>query len=337
MKATNSITALGLDVGTSRIVLARRTEDRFDYQSELNAFVSIPYSKMTADVLEREQIPHAVEGGNILVHGNESEKLADLLNAETRRPMKNGVLDPKEPESLNVVRTLLSSITQRGVAAEGDRPKKICFTVPAAPLGAEASHTYHEATLRSILSSVGFEAKPINEGLAVIYAELESNNYTGIGISCGGGLCNVCLAYLSVPILSFSVPKAGDYIDQNTSAIIGERANRIRLAKEESFHLNGFFADKVHQVLSVYYDDLIRSLVSALTQAFSRSTNMPKFNRPIPLVLSGGTSLPVGFRDRFEKMLKADGFPLPLSEVRLAEYPLFATAKGALVCALSEG
>ncbi len=42
---------------------------------------------------------------------------------------------------------------------------------------------------------------------------MEGSNYTGIGISCGGGLCNVCLAYLSVPVVSFSVPKAGDFID----------------------------------------------------------------------------------------------------------------------------
>ena len=30
--------------------------------------------------------------------------------------------------------------------------QKLCFTVPAAPLGAEDNLTYHEATLRQILS-----------------------------------------------------------------------------------------------------------------------------------------------------------------------------------------
>ena len=71
-------------------------------------------------------------------------------------------------------------------------------------------------------------------GLAVVYGELESSNYTGIGISCGAGLCNLCLTYLSVPVLSSSTPKAGDYIDASAAQMMGERVNRIRLAKEES-------------------------------------------------------------------------------------------------------
>ena len=333
MKAdNNSNPAVGLDVGTSRIVLARRANETIDYASELNAFVSIPYSKLTAGVLEKENVPHMVDGESIIVHGNESEKFADLLNAETRRPMKNGVLDAKEPESLSVIRHLISTLASK--TANG--AKKVCFTVPAAPLGAEESVTYHEATLREILTGLEYETKVINEGLAVVYGEMESANYTGIGISCGGGLCNVCLAYLSVPVVSFSVPKAGDYIDQSSASVTGERSTRIRLAKEEGFHFNGFFADKIHQVLNVYYDEMIRTLVAALKDAFSRTTNMPRFKRPIPLVLSGGTVLPKGFRDRFEKVLRAEEFPIELSEIRMASNPLHTTAKGALVCALSD-
>jgi hypothetical protein len=325
--------ALGLDVGTSRIVIAHRAEDDFRFESQLNAFVAIPYSKITEGVLHREKIPHAVQAGQIVVHGNESEKFAGLLNAETRRTMTGGVLDAKEPDSLSMIREILATMLS---GYRGEKKQKLCFTVPASPLGAEGSLTYHEATLRQILTDLNYEPFSINEGLAIVYSELESSNYTGIGISLGGGLCNVCLAYLSVPILSFSIPKAGDYIDSSAAAITGERANRIRLTKEDSFHFNGFFADKVQQVLGVYYDDMIRSLVTALKEAFTRTSNLPKFNRPIPMVLSGGTALPPGFRDRFEKLLWEQDFPVTVSDIRLAQNPLHSTAKGALVCALSD-
>ncbi len=328
-----SQSTLGLDVGTSRIVIARRAEDDFHYESQLNAFVAIPYSKITEGVLEREKIPHTVQAGQIVVHGNESEKFAGLLNAETRRPMTGGLLDAKEPDSLMMIREILATMFS-GYRAE--KRQKVCFTVPASPLGAGESLTYHEATLRQILTDLNYEPVSINEGLAIVYSELESSNYTGIGISLGGGLCNVCLAYLSVPIISFSIPKAGDYIDSSAASMTGERANRIRLTKEDSFHFNGFFADKVHQVLGVYYDDMIRSLVTALKDAFTRTSNLPKFNRPIPMVLSGGTALPPGFRDRFEKLLWEQDFPVTVSDIRLAQNPLHSTAKGALVCALSD-
>jgi hypothetical protein len=137
-------------------------------------------------------------------------------------------------------------------------------------------------------------------------------------------------------VLSFSIPKAGDYIDSNATQITGERANRIRRVKEESFHFNGFFSDKLQQVISVYYDDMIRSLVAALKDGFTRVSNLPKFNRAIPIVRSGGTALPAGFRDRFEALVMNQDSPVRISEVRLAQNPLYSTAKGALACALSE-
>src|SRR5580658_7000850 len=128
-----SQSALGLDVGTSRIVIARRAEDEFRYESQLNAFVAIPYSKITAGVLEREKIPHTVQGTQIIVHGNESEKFAGLLNAETRRPMTAGVLDAKEPDSLSMIREILTTMF---VGHREEKRRKVCFTVPASPIGA---------------------------------------------------------------------------------------------------------------------------------------------------------------------------------------------------------
>lgn len=328
-KANNS--ALGLDVGTSRICLAQRVGEEFQFQTQLNAFVTVPFSNMTESVLSKENIPHTVSGPEIMVHGNESDRFADLLNVDTRRTMTKGVLNPVEPDSLSMFRKIVGSLLE-----STNEPRKLCFTVPAAPLGAEESLTYHEATLRQVLSDMGYQVKSINEGLAVIYSELESSNYTGIGISCGGGLCNVCVAYLSVPVMSFSIPKAGDYIDSNAASVTGELANRVRIAKEDSFHFNGFHSDKLLQVLNVYYDEMIQSLVQGIKQAFSNSRNLPKQKRPLPVVLSGGSALPHGFRDRFEKIFREANLPIPTSEIRMAADPLHTSAKGALVAALAD-
>src|ERR1700676_769876 len=101
--------------------------------------------------------------------------------------------------------------------------------------------------MSAMLGDLGYAVRSIPEGLAVVYGEMESTNYTGIGISCGGGLCNVCFAYLSVPVVSFSIPKAGDFIDANAASVTGERANRVRILKEQSFYLNGHFDNKLHQ------------------------------------------------------------------------------------------
>jgi len=342
----STASAIGLDVGTSRIVSAVPSNDgSYEFKSQLNAFVNIPYSRMTVTSLQREGIPHTVRpiGANsqeISVHGDESERFADLMNTEIRRPMTRGVLDAKESEGIHMMQQIIRALAPAAAAQEASSKDghkgRVCFTVPAPPLGAEESLTYHETTVRQLLEQLGYETRSVNEGLAVVYGELESTNYTGIGISCGGGLCNVCFAYLSVPVLSFSIAKAGDYIDSNAAAMTGERANHIRIVKEGGFHFNGFFGDKVQQVISVYYEDMIKTLVNGLKEAFTSARNMPRLTKPIPLVLSGGTALPPGFRDRFEKIFRESDVPVQLSEVRLAAKPLETAAKGALIAALSE-
>ena len=211
------------------------------------------------------------------------------------------------------------------------------FSVPApAPGTADEKFTFHEATLRESLKELGYEPKSITEGLAVVYGELGDSNFTGIGVSCGGGLCNVCLAYLSVPVLSFSVSRGGDYIDSSSAEAIRDLATSVRVQKENGFRFNGFFENKVYHALSVYYDDLIQSLVTSMRDTFSSAKHLPKLKQPVPLVLSGGTAMPAGFKDRFEKALCAADFPIELSEVRMASDPLHSTAKGTLVAALCE-
>ena len=176
--------AIGLDVGTSRIVLARRAKDDFQYQSQRNAFVNVPFSKMTERSLEREGIPFAKTDEELVVHGNESEKFADLLGLESRRPMMGGMLNPSEEDATAVIEGLVDSMLD-GEGADG-RP--LHFSVPAAPLDGENNLTYHLAALTDLLAAKGFTVHAINEGLAVVYGELEDTNFTGIGISCGGGL-----------------------------------------------------------------------------------------------------------------------------------------------------
>jgi len=324
--------AIGLDIGTSRIVAARRIGDKYEFRSELNAFVAIPSSSMTERALSSEGVPFSRANGDIMVLGNESERFAELLGHEARRPMTVGSLNPSEPQNTEVIRKIVESV----LGGEKGDGQLLYFSMPANPLSGGPDLTYHEAVLHDMLAHQGFNVKSINEGLAVVYSELEDSNFTGVGISCGGGLSNVCLAYLAVPVVSFSVPKAGDFIDTHAAAATGDGPTRLRIEKEASFGFNGGFSDKMHQAIGVYYDDMIESLVSAMKDAFSTSRSLPRFKQPIPIVLSGGTTLPRGFSERFSKALKASDFPVPLADVRLAEDPLNATAKGALAAALTE-
>ncbi len=324
--------ALGLDVGTSRIVLAHREGEDFAFQSQLNAFVAVPYRKITERTLRKERVPHVARDSEILIYGNESERFADLFHLEPRRPMSGGILNADEPDGPTLMRHILQAVSG-GADGEG---KTVYFSVPAPPLGKEENISYHEAALRQLVGDFGYEVHSLNEGLAVIYAELERSNYTGIGVSFGGGLCNVCLAYLSAPLFSFSVGKAGDFIDASAATVTSEIPTRVRITKETEFRFNGSFPDRLRQAIGVFYQEMIDAVVAGLKEAFSNSRNVPKIGRPIPVVLAGGSALAGGFRDRFADALNKAALPVSIADVTLAEDPLNTTAKGALVAALAE-
>ena len=174
---------LGLDVGTSRIVVARPGENGGppQYESQLNAFLTMPYSKLAESLLEREGVFHEVFGGDLVVTGNDAQRFAEIFHVETRRPMLRGVLNPQEPHSLAVLRSIIARLVGKAGAAG----RKVFFSIPAPCLEGGPGISYHEASIGQILRQLRFEPQAIQEGLAVVFGEMAASNYTGIGISCG--------------------------------------------------------------------------------------------------------------------------------------------------------
>jgi len=323
---------IGLDIGTSKILVMRRAGNDLKTAVEVNAFLPLPYSRITQNILLQNKVRYYTENGSFYVYGNSAEKFASLWNSETRRPMSRGLINPHEPSALTLIKVIIEGLVKK----PRSREELICFSVPGAPVDSPSDLIYHEAKLKEFVEGLGYRAKSINEGLAVVFAELERESFTGIGISAGGGMCNVCLAYLSVPVISFSVTKAGDYIDRSAGSVTGESATRVKMIKEQSLDLANPPKDKVEEALHIYYDDMVQTLVASLRDALGKAANVPKLDRPIPVVLAGGTSRPRGFREKFERALRQSSFPLEISEVRHSPHPTEATARGALLAAIYE-
>jgi hypothetical protein len=330
--ATSARTRIGLDVGTSRVVTARGDSTNPASQSQLNAFFALPYSALHESTLKRNDAPVYRENDELIVWGSAADRFAQMFNADVRRPMAKGVLNPDEPLATHVLETILGSL----VPPARSPGELIAFSVPASAAEAGYELTYHEETLKRYLGARGYTPLAVNEGLAVVLAELANESFTGIGVSCGGGMCNVALSYLSVPSITFSVPQGGDYIDSAVGAVVHEPATRVKAIKEETLDLSRPPGDKIDKALHIYYDRLIETLVDELVRAVSRSARRPRSDQPLPVVLAGGTARPNGFRERFEKALRRRTLPFQVADVRMASDPLTATARGALVAALAE-
>ncbi|MEO5357627.1 MAG: hypothetical protein H7844_10060 [Nitrospirae bacterium YQR-1] len=332
MDTSQMVGPAGLDIGTSNIVLARMKSGAVQTVKQLNAFFAVPRSKFTGKVFAKNEIMYFARNGQFYIIGNSSDTFAATFNSCTRRPIEGGLLSPKEDEGVNVIAAIMKTMLPP--------PKKpgeiIAFSVPGEPVDTRISVLYHETVMKRTLEGMGYLPISVNEGMAVITSEMSNDNYTGIGISMGGGMCNVCLAYMAVPILSFSIQKGGDYIDSMVGRTLGESQTKIKLIKEKDLSLTREPRNKVETALQIFYDDLLSTLVQSLEQVLASSDKVPRFSKPVPLVISGGGASAHGLKERFERALKGVSLPVQISSVRIAEDPLNSTAKGALYMALSE-
>ncbi len=117
---------------------------------------------------------------------------------------------------------------------------------------------------------------------------------------------------------------------------VGEHATRVKVMKEEGLDLTRSPRDKLEKALHIYYEDVVETLVDTLRGAISKADSLPKTDRALPIVLSGGTAKPRGFRDLFERALRARRFPVEISEIKMAADPFTSTARGAHIAAMFE-
>jgi len=323
---------VGLDIGTSHIIVAQNEKDYIKSTNQLNAFFTIPYSKFAKSILVKNNIFFYEQDQTFYIVGYSAENFAYMFDTVTKRSMKSGLLCSNEEESLPVIQSIVLSLIQK--------PKMLgeplCFGVPGEPVGGTESVTYHESVIKMFLAKLGYTPICVNEGMAVVLSELGSTNYTGIGISIGGGMCNVCLSYMSFPVITFSIQIAGDYIDASTGAAVGVPATRVKAIKEKDFSLLAKSTDRVVTALQIFYEEVINKLLISMERVFVTANQMPMISKPIPIALSGGSVMVDGFQKKFEAALTRIKLPFEISSVNIAEDPLNATAKGALIMAMAE-
>jgi hypothetical protein len=323
--------AQGLDVGTMNILSARQDGDETVFVQQRNSFVEIDHSDMAEQMLSRSEVLHIRKDDLVYIVGDDALNFANIFNEETRRPMQAGILSSDEKSAIPMIKL----ITEQVVGEPAQPGELLFFSVPADPIDSEMSTLYHQKTVESLLGDMGYSPEPINEGMAVIYSELADREFTGLGVSFGAGMTNVCLSYYAVPVMKFSIARGGDYIDKQTAQATGTPVDKVTSTKEDDFELD-FETDVggIEGALSIYYDNLLDYVIENIIQEVDEEDVEEDLD--IPVVVTGGTSSPDGFEALFAERLNEADLPFSISGVRRAENPMYSVAQGALVAARSE-
>jgi hypothetical protein len=329
--------AKGLDVGTSFVVLAEDSAGEVAYKDFRDAFYVIkPTTPVATKMIEKGLAGKVFvkdSDGSFILLGQDAIEKAVERNDSAKRPMYKGVVSPKEKDAKRILAYILKEVT--GQASEPG--EKIVFCIPAQPVDQEDEDFdvgYHEDTVKAILSEVGYSPKAINEAEALCYSEFENDDYTGVGLSWGAGMVNVCVMLNGEPTVMFSTTKSGDWVDRMSAVAVNEPDSVVQAEKEHGTFVVGEPNDNpILGAVSSYYERLIEYTAKQLAAALTGHKLLPKFKNPLVIAVAGGTSKAAGFVDLFAKKLAENNFPLAIKEVRHANDPLHAVARGCLIAA----
>lgn len=332
--------AKGLDVGTMNIICADKGDGSISFAQQRNAFLEMESNDLTKHMLDNSKVLYTQRGNNLNVLGEDAFKFSNVFNKHIRRPMKQGIISPDEKESIPIIKVII----ERVLGAPEKKDEILYVSVPANPVDNQLNVLYHSKTVEALAKKLGYKTFSIDEGLSVVYSELSDANFTGVGISIGAGMTNVTVAYMATPIVSFSIARGGDWIDEQVSVATGMARERITSIKETDFSFGPEYElGSVQGALAVYYDALLTYVLQHLKSKLSE-TAPP--DADFQVAIAGGSTRAKGFVDMFEKRLSETELPIRISGVRKNRYvtpsskdsrdPLYAIARGCLIAALTK-
>jgi hypothetical protein len=329
---------VGVDLGTMNIVSARKTSDGIKVSRVRDVFVSLdPEAKR---MLKMSNTPFIVRDGGeeLIVVGDTALEIASTYGKEARRPLSAGLISSSEIDSLEILGILI-----RSVLGDPKVENEVCYySIPAEPVDNERDVVYHKKAFARILVECGYQPFPSNEAMGVIYSETGAEGFSGIALSFGSGMTNVALAVRALPAFQFSLARGGDWIDKGAAHSIGSTPARLCSIKEKGVDLlnpkvGEHGTAREREALSFYYQEHIDYALRIIAERFRSQCNV-ELADPIPLIVSGGTSLANGFMKLFEQVFERHKrkFPIKISTIRQAKDPLNAVAHGLLIQALQE-
>jgi hypothetical protein len=328
---------IGIDIGTGTISSAEAGsgEKKIAFRKVRDCFFKVDpkdflggANPMFGEKMLKKTGAHFIKVDDTLyILGDSAYKMASTVHKDTLRPMAKGVLNPDEPESAVMVAELI-----KAVAGEAEKDDDVLFfCVPANPVDANYDIDYHRETLIDIFKSLGYKnINVMNEGLAVVFSELSEENFSGVGLSFGSGMVNLCYAFMGMPVMTFSISRSGDYIDQSAAKQVNDTATALTYRKEKGMDIRDP-KDEYEKAIAVYYKTLLKYLVEQIKHVYSKKDkkDLPNLFEPIPMVIAGGTSLVGGFVETLTDLIRNDKtFPIPISTIKHAEEPLFSVVHG---------
>lgn len=335
---------IGFDAGTYNLVTCKRNNaGDLVYKREVNAFLEMELeNEFVFNMMKKAGVPliHREDAKKAYALGEAAINMAYTMNQLVlKRPMKNGCVNPEEKDAFQIMNIMMHSLLDN---VSHDK-ELLYYSVPANAINEETDADYHrkllEAIFKAYKSEEGYvvDARPINEGMALVYSELADKMFTGIGVSCGAGMVNVAFALYGAEVFSFSLVNSGDWIDRQSAKATGETISFINKEKHK-IDIGKDPTNLVERAIKTQYELMVEKTIGGIKKGLEANKDKKaRLDHAIDVVVAGGTASPPGFNKLFRDLLTSTELNIDIGEVIQTDDPIYSVSHGCLIAAENAG
>lgn len=329
------MSSIGLDLGSTEFRSIRMTNGRLVGRKIPAYYCVLDDKPSNRRLLEQAQIPYATAKEALIVIGEAALELSTLIHCPVIPVMLEGRLPWNDPVGRQVCVIMIESLVPNA-----DQTESHCSISRSSFMDKERGDTSN--FLFKILELRGYEVTTLDSGTAVILAELQHYDFSGLAIVVGAESVSVSLTHLGKPIFEEAYKQGFRSIEQrfslNRHRYLWDsqgnqyldmqsiknwlQSNDISLSKPQT-------GDELW--IAEQCDNLVRSALDSMLTDLIKVSKQGQFRNRLPVVISGGAAKLQGFESLVENVLNKSGVPIRTQEVFKSSLEPYSVAKGLLV------
>lgn len=326
-----------LDLGSSEFRSLRRVDDRLIARRLPAVYTMVDDTPANRRVLEQSRHTYSATEGTLVVIGDAALDVSSLLSRPLIPLLPGGQLEDQDPIGRQVCVWLIELLLPQAT-----HPNQQCLiSLPRGEVESEGATGWTSKFLEHVVQLQGYQTEIISPVTALALGELEESEFTGICLDIGAEAITLGVMRQSQPVFTARFLKGSREVierfghvrkkyvwDHSGNAYIDLPSIQNWLTHGDISLVSPSSPDE--EWLAEAYSELLLSALFSMKRKL-RTALDSEFERPLPMVLSGGPVRLTGFSQLVQEAIDLSHLPVPISGIRTATFEPYSIARGLLI------
>lgn len=330
---------IALDIGTHEIRSLRCSDGRLIARRCRSVSCTLDDSDSHRAILAQIGVPFAICDRQLVVFGEEADKLTGLFRVPRGELFPNGEIPCDDPPVRQLVAAIVESLIGRTDSADA----LCCLTLPGEKKNSGGDWSDSSSLfLKRLVELQGYTPGIISAPHALVLSELGGNGFTGIGMVFGAGTSEAALVHNGNELARCAVPYAGNWIDlrlarsnrQYVWDANGEKFLDTAVSQSWKEAFSGTIVaprSKEERLLTDLNRGMVEFLLQQATETFVPVLERMRLPASLPTVVAGGSARVPGFDQLFLDVVTGLSIPIGIGMIHMAAEDDLSIARGGLI------